>query len=210
MLPSGNALVTALDDTAILGLTTNLGFLRALAASDAFRDNEVHTAWLDTHPEAIRPAGADVAAVLGAWALAHEQAQDPGPFGTADGWRLAGPPAPTPVELVVDGETALFSVGSAELTSGDRTWRVHPIASDAGILRLEVDDIVHEAAVRVGAHAVDVAYLGHTFSFTRPDAFGPGAGSAASDGTVVAPMPGTVLAVSGRWGRRSPRATFSD
>ena len=195
------ALIAALDDTAILGLTTNLGFLRALAASDAFRDNEVHTAWLDTHPEAIRPAGADVAAVLGAWALAHEQAQDPGPFGTADGWRLAGPPAPTPVELVVDGEIALFSVGSAELNSGDRTWRVHPIASDAGILRLEVDDIVHEAAVRVGAHAVDVAYLGHTFSFTRPDAFGPGAGSAASDGTVLAPMPGTVLAVSAEVGQ---------
>ena len=41
------ALVDALDDTAILGLTTNVGFLRALAASDEFRDATIDTAWLD-------------------------------------------------------------------------------------------------------------------------------------------------------------------
>jgi len=190
------ALVTALDDTAILGLTTNLGFLRGLAASDAFRDNEVHTAWLDTHPDAVRPEGRETAAVLGAWALAHAQPRDGTPFGTADGWRVAGDPAPTPVELVVEGEIELFEIGRESVRRGDATWRVHPIASEAGVLRLEVDDRVHEAAVRVGAHQVDVAHLGHTFTFARPDPFGPGSALAASDGTVAAPMPGTVLAVS--------------
>ncbi len=196
------ALVTALDDTAILGLTTNLGFLRGLADSEEFRDNAVDTAWLDSHPGAIRPRGELTALVLGAWALAHEQAQDTSPFGTADGWRLAGPAARTPVELVVSGETWVLEVGAAEVvstgaTSGGqgRTWQVHPIASEEGVLRLEIDDQVHEAAVRIGPHAVDVAHLGHTFSFTRPDAFGPGGATAASDGTVAAPMPGTVLAV---------------
>jgi len=64
------------------------------------------------------------------------------------------------------------------------------------VLRLEIDDRVLEAAVRVGSHQVDVAYRGHTFTFRRPDAFGPGAASAASDGSVHAPMPGTVLAVA--------------
>ena len=43
------ALVAALDDTAILGLTTNAGFLRALVASDEFRDATIDTAWLDHH-----------------------------------------------------------------------------------------------------------------------------------------------------------------
>jgi 3-methylcrotonyl-CoA carboxylase alpha subunit/acetyl-CoA/propionyl-CoA carboxylase biotin carboxyl carrier protein len=201
------ALVTALDDTAILGLTTNLGFLRSLAASDALRDCEVDTAWLDRNPEAIRPEGVDAAAVLAAWALAGSQDVDPThPFGLADGWRLAGPAAPIPVELDVDGELVLFTVDpagtvSSHSTSGDRSWRVHPIASDTGVLRLEVDDLVHEAAVRIGAHRVDVAYLGNTFGFGRPDAFAPGAGQAGSDGTVVAPMPGTVLAVSAAVGQ---------
>ncbi len=195
------ALVTALDDTAILGLTTNLGFLRGLAASDEFRDNEIDTAWLDRHPDAIRPQGARNAAVLGAWALAHAQSQDGTPFGTADGWRLAGPAATTPVELVVDGETELFEVGAAGVSTGIDRWRVHPIASDADVLRLEIDDRVHEAAVRIGPHRVDVAHLGHTFSFGRPDPFGPGATAGGSDGTVIAPMPGTVLAVSVEAGR---------
>ena len=38
----------------ILGLTTNVGFLRALAASDEFRDATIDTAWLDT-AEVERP-----------------------------------------------------------------------------------------------------------------------------------------------------------
>jgi acetyl-CoA/propionyl-CoA carboxylase biotin carboxyl carrier protein len=192
------ALVTALDDTAILGLTTNLGFLRGLAASDAFRDCEIDTAWLDTHPDAIRPEGAQTAVVLAAWALASARHGDPThPFGTADGWRLSGPAALTTVELVVDGEQALFKVDPAGSVIGrGHTWRVHPIASDAGVLRLEVDDLVHEAAVRITPHRVDVAHVGNTFSFERPDAFAPGAGLATSDGTVVAPMPGTVLSVA--------------
>src|SRR4051794_1942068 len=43
------ALVAALDDTAILGLTTNAGFLRELVASEEFRDATIDTAWLDRH-----------------------------------------------------------------------------------------------------------------------------------------------------------------
>ncbi len=43
------SLLGALDDSAILGLVTNLGFLRALADTDAFRDAAIDTAWLDRH-----------------------------------------------------------------------------------------------------------------------------------------------------------------
>ena len=42
------ALLAALDRTAILGLTTNTGFLRALVATEEFRDAAIDTAWLDT------------------------------------------------------------------------------------------------------------------------------------------------------------------
>jgi acetyl-CoA/propionyl-CoA carboxylase biotin carboxyl carrier protein len=203
------ALVTALDDTSILGLTTNLGFLRGLAASEAFASCEIDTAYLDRHPDAVRPEGVEEASVLGAWALATAgssaaratagSAQPGGgnPFGVGDGWRLGGPAAPVPVELVVAGETVVFSVEpTGMVTAGNRSWSVHPIASEAGLLRLEVDGLVHEAAVRVGPHRVDVAHRGNTHVFERPDAFAPGSQHAASDGTVAAPMPGTVLGVS--------------
>jgi 3-methylcrotonyl-CoA carboxylase alpha subunit/acetyl-CoA/propionyl-CoA carboxylase biotin carboxyl carrier protein len=138
----------------------------------------------------------------------------------ADGWRLAGPAAPTPVELVVAGERVLFEVDPAGSIAarpqsheqealedghpGTRTWRVHPIAAEPGVLRLEVDDLVQEAAVRIGPHRVDVAHLGNTFTFDRPDAFGPGSATAASDGSVVAPMPGTVLSVTVEEGQSVP------
>ena len=64
-----HALVAALDDTAILGLTTNTGFLRALAASDAFRDATIDTAWLDAVDLAARGArpDADLPRLLVAW-----------------------------------------------------------------------------------------------------------------------------------------------
>jgi acetyl-CoA/propionyl-CoA carboxylase, biotin carboxylase, biotin carboxyl carrier protein len=197
------ALVAALDDTAILGLTTNVGFLRALADSAAFRDCEVHTAWLDAHPDAIRPQGVETAAVLGAWALADAAAEQTGhPFATADGWRLAGPPAPVHVELVVEGRPTVFHFDrSGSVHTDERVWAVHPIESASGRLLLEVDDVVHEAGVRIGPHHVGVAYLGNTHRFDRPDTFGPGATRSASDGTVVAPMPGTLLAVSVRPGQ---------
>ena len=61
---------------------------------------------------------------------------------------------------------------------------------------IEVDGLVHEATVQVGPHRVEVAHAGNTFCFERPDAFAPGSTLAESDGTVAAPMPGTVLDVA--------------
>jgi acetyl-CoA/propionyl-CoA carboxylase biotin carboxyl carrier protein len=198
------ALVAALDDTAILGLTTNLGFLRGLAASDAFRDHEVDTAWLDRNPDAIRPHGVETASVVAAWSLATSHGEDAAhPFGVGDGWRLSGRPADVPVELTVAGDTRLYRVDLAgSVACEGRRWAVHEIARESDVLRLEIDDLVHEAAVRIGPHAVSVSYLGNTHTFARPDAFAPGAAAGAADGTVLAPMPGTVLSVDTAEGQR--------
>src|ERR1700761_1253992 len=101
-------LVAALDDTAILGLTTNVGFLRRLAASPEYRDAAIDTAWLDRNPGAFPPDGGEVARVAAAWLVAAEAAGESGtdggkrawdPFGTGDGWRVSGPAAPVLVEL---------------------------------------------------------------------------------------------------------------
>ena len=58
-------LVAALDETAVLGFTTNVGFLRVLAASDEFRDATIDTAWLD-RAEVPAP-GDDLARTIAAW-----------------------------------------------------------------------------------------------------------------------------------------------
>ena len=90
------ALVAALDDTAILGLTTNVGFLRILAASDEFRDATIDTAWLD-HATVAEPDD-DLARVYAAWtsvAVLTMTSGAPHPF-SPDGWRMGADPASGP------------------------------------------------------------------------------------------------------------------
>jgi acetyl-CoA/propionyl-CoA carboxylase biotin carboxyl carrier protein len=190
-------LIGALDGTAILGLTTNVGFLRGLAASKAFRDCEIDTAWLDRNPEAIVPVGDRIAAVFAAWAIADDEiGQRAGhPFGTADGWRLSGPAAPATVMLVVDGEETRWTVSWKRVIGplGEVSTRL--ITREPGWLQIEIDGRIRSAAVRVRQRTVDVAFLGNTFTFVRPDPFAPVAGAGSGDGSVLAPMPGTVLAI---------------
>ncbi|MGH3385692.1 MAG: biotin carboxylase N-terminal domain-containing protein [Nocardioidaceae bacterium] len=196
------ALLQALDDTAVLGLTTNVGFLRQLAASDSYRDSAIHTGWLDEHlGEFSRERPAEVLCIA-AWALATASSStDPThPFGLADGWRSAGPAADVPVEL--DDAVVRVSPGEGRVTTADTTWQVRPVAACAGMVRLEIDGVIHEAHVEVGAHEVVVGYRGQPEVFTRPDAFGPAGSAALSDGSVNAPMPGTVLSVGVEVGSR--------
>jgi len=180
------ALVAALDDTAILGLTTNVGFLRGLAASDEFRDATIDTAWLDT-AELPEPS-ADLARVFVAWVSAMlVAAQDSGHPFQADGWRAGTDPAPTVVELdrPVLVDRARGTVDGVP---------VHQLSAENHVLLLSVDGRRHRAVVNVQPHTVEVVHRGQRFVFERPDVFADH-GSSLGDGTVAAPMPGTVLAV---------------
>ena len=179
-------LVAALDDTAVLGLTTNTGFLRALVASDDFRDATIDTAWLDT---ARLPAPSpDLPRVFVAWVSALLVArEDAGHPFAADGWRSGADPAPTIVELdrpvVVD--RARGAVDGLE---------VREVSAEDHVLVLSVEERLHRAVVNVQPHVAEVSYRGQRFVFERADAFADH-GPAVGDGTIVAPMPGTVLDV---------------
>jgi 3-methylcrotonyl-CoA carboxylase alpha subunit/acetyl-CoA/propionyl-CoA carboxylase biotin carboxyl carrier protein len=86
-------------------------------------------------------------------------------------------------------------VAAGAVEHGDRRWDVRPMASEPGRLRLEIDGEVHAFQVETAAHEVTVGHRGEAHVFRRPAAFDHTA-AAAADGNVLAPMPGTVLAVS--------------
>jgi acetyl/propionyl-CoA carboxylase alpha subunit len=179
------ALVAALDDTAIVGLTTNLGFLRALAASDEFRDATIDTAWLDT-AEVPAPER-DTPRTIAAWTQAMLVSLDSGHPFQADGWRSAGPAAPVIVELdrPVRVDRAAGRVDDTEVTE---------LSAENHVVVLTIDGRRERAVVNVDTHTVEVVRHGHRHVFERPDVFADH-GPAAGDGLIVSPMPGTVLDV---------------
>ncbi len=197
------ALVSALDESAVLGLTTNLGFLRALASSDVYRDAAIDTAWLDSHPDAFELRTPVAAWCLAAWALATSREADARhPFGVGDGWRSGSQPAAVPIELTdarATGSDATMvlavDLAAGSIAGPNASVAVRALASTDAALRLEVDGGVQEGHVLVAEHEVAVAYHGQTYAFRRPDAFAPGTRAAVGDGSIAAPMPGTVLAV---------------
>ncbi|NGN92348.1 ATP-grasp domain-containing protein [Nocardioides sp. KC13] len=180
------AMVKALDATAVLGLTTNTGFLRVLAASDAFRDAEIDTAWLDRNE--VPAPDPDVARTLVAWvsAMLSAVSDTTTPF-RADGWRLAGSPAPTIVDLD-------RSVTVDRPASRVEDHVVRQISAADHVLVAVVDGVRHRAVANVQPGLAEIVHQGHRFDFSPPDRVA-GAASHHSDGAVEAKMPGTVIEV---------------
>jgi acetyl-CoA carboxylase biotin carboxylase subunit len=94
-------LVGALEETVILGPTTNLAFLRDVLGHAAFADGATHTSFLADHLPAWKPGGApDLAAALAALATTRPAAgrggdgagprTEPSPWETLGRWRLGG------------------------------------------------------------------------------------------------------------------------
>ncbi|MFT4288512.1 acetyl/propionyl/methylcrotonyl-CoA carboxylase subunit alpha [Nocardioides sp.] len=127
------ALIAALDEFAVEGVVTNAGFVRALVASEEFRDGEVHTGWLDEHPPVAPDPGP--ARQLAARHLLDRHCEVDGPW-ASDGFRLGGPPAPVVVQVDVPVEV------TGEALDGEATsrGRIVEVRRDAQSWRFEVPD----------------------------------------------------------------------
>ncbi|MET0863427.1 MAG: biotin carboxylase N-terminal domain-containing protein, partial [Nakamurella sp.] len=146
-------LIDALDRTAILGIRTNVGFVRRLAASADFADSRIDTAWLDRNPNPVPPGEPDLPRVAAAWSVARATASaGAGPFGTADGWRSAGPNASTRVLLEDGGRQREMLVDSARGTVTDehRSWSVRALTTGPGAARLlEIDGVLGQFVIDI-------------------------------------------------------------
>ncbi|MCP3420239.1 ATP-binding protein [Nocardioides pinisoli] len=190
-----DALADALGETAILGITTNTGFLRALASSAEFRDATIDTAWLDRHD--VPAPDPTLARVFAAWTevlldTMPEPGVTPRPW-RADGWRMGADPAPDTV--VLGDDLVVVDRHRGQVTHGGTTHDVRLVSAADHTVHLLVDGVAEHAVLNVQRDLVDVVHRGQRWAWERPDPFGDHA-VAAGDGTLLAPMPGTVLAVN--------------
>ena len=209
----------ALADTVLLGVTTNVTFLRALLA-----DPDVAAGRLDTglaERLAFEPA-APPDEVLAAAALDRLLAAEPSgpvtdPWDVPDGWRIG---APAWTRLLVEhgpGSVAQVRVrglasAGAEVVIGDADPVPAQARADAGVLTVTFDKKMKRYAIgRVAGADGDGGVLwlsrdGQTWALAvrRPVAARTGAGAAAglADGVVRAPMPGTVVAALAEAGQQ--------
>jgi acetyl-CoA/propionyl-CoA carboxylase biotin carboxyl carrier protein len=199
----------ALARTAVLGVTTNIGFLRGLLS-----DPDVAAGRLDTGLAERIVSDSPVAAapddVLAAAALARLLRLEPAgstgsPWDIPDGWRVGGPAwttvrlaagAADPVPVRIRGRAgsaAEVSVGAAGPVSARAEF-------DAGDLVVTGDGETRRYAyAHAAAGGRATAWLARggqswTLAEEEPLAAGP-APASGGDGVVRSPMPGTVLAV---------------
>jgi acetyl-CoA/propionyl-CoA carboxylase biotin carboxyl carrier protein len=200
----GTALRTlhaALGETAVLGLGTNVAFLRALLT-----DPDVVAGRLDTGLVERKLAGlasVEVPDVVFAAAALDELIElRPGgdggvvvdPWALANGWRLGGPAA-IPFRLACGERNVTVRVTGASVVVGDSA----PVLASA---RREADRLVvtYDGRLTTFLRAQDgdtlwLAANGHTWAVDEHSLLESSAVTAAGGGPVTSPMPGTVLVV---------------
>ena len=170
-------LVDTLDAVEVWPVRTNAAFLARAADDPDFRAGDVDTSFIPARIDRLVP---ETAPSEGVWNLAATAvlasdfgaAEDADPWVALQGFRLNAA-ADCSVALAHGGETRVVA------TAGDPP--LEGIATAEGERVLVFSD-------------------GQAFAFTLPGAGGGGAGGAASDGTLLSPMPGRVIAVEVRQG----------
>jgi acetyl-CoA/propionyl-CoA carboxylase biotin carboxyl carrier protein len=215
----------ALAGTAVLGVTTNIAFLRSLLRDPGVQAGHLDTGLAERVAESLTAeslAGGGTAGartpeeVLAAAALARVARETTGPFGSdpwdiPDGWRVSGR-AWTRVRLS-DGHGTVTGVrvrglasAGAEVAVGDGDpvpARAALRATDGHGTHGHGADLVVSYGDRtlryLFARAGKVTWLGrdgHAWMLTEEEAVtGRRGRTGAADGTVRSPMPGTVIAV---------------
>ncbi len=198
-------MVDALDRTAILGLTTNVGFLRRLVASPPFAHAGIHTSWLDEHVEELEADDNRIPLVAAALFLVESSRRRGAgdPFGP-DGWRPGAPPVPARLTLRAGEEQHQVVVGQAGYDNADERYieideagpRIRARGTRLGpdSLTVELDSHPQRFFIQAEPGAVLVAHQGASYQFEL--GYSRGLHHESEDEVILAPLPGLLVAVS--------------
>ncbi len=209
----------ALADCQVVGVTTNAGFLRRLVNTDSFANAKLDTALIEREQAALNAVGdadddlwqlAAVAAVASA-TRAGSDARDPhSPWQAQDGWRL-GAAAARVLPLQQGERTRTLKVWAQ--ADG---WRVQ--CDDAAPATLIGTADAQQLTLQVGGRRRSAQLLrdgGQLFlfdaagqhSFTLHDPVAESDTASADAGSLLAPMPGRIVATLVQAGTQVKRGT---
>jgi len=205
----------ALAQCRAVGVTTNAGFLHRLVATGSFRQADLDTALIEREHDALDVRHHPASAVD--WALAAVLAIDDGatvpadasPWAIADGWRAAGPAARA---VTLEHQQQQRTLRVWRHADG---WQVD---GDGDPLRLrgrvradgyavQIDDRLYRGDVVRDGNVLHVFADGSQRRFTLHDPVAEADGGSDHGGSLLAPMPGRVIALLVEPGSRVARGT---
>ncbi|MBW9093907.1 ATP-grasp domain-containing protein [Microbacterium jejuense] len=195
----------ALADTVVLGVDTNIGFLRTLLADDGVRGGDMDTGLIERLPPYTAPeppaaalaAAARVVTDRDAATAAARPSHASGLWSARSGWRAGGPAAPVTAAFE-SGDGRIVVAAAAEpgpiVSVGARRGSARTVgrALSDGVVAATADDgilWVHADGVTTALRPLSRRAAAELRRAARER------GAAASDPELRAPMPGAVVAV---------------
>ena len=191
----------ALAQTQIVGLATNVQFLRHVGRSTAFASAQLDTALIEREKAALFdqqpvPTALAVAAAVAQLLQAEQALQTADPFSRRDGWHSHGTPRRS-LQLLQGGTPVAASLttghdGQLQLQVGDTTGRLDWQPQGDGLL-------VQFAGLRSTAQVHVQGEVRHIFTpqgaavLELPDPLAHAGEHGAEGGRLTAPMPGKVV-----------------
>ncbi len=193
----------ALAQTHIVGLHTNVAFLRRVVTSPSFANADLDTALIERERALLfnaAPLPLEVAAAgVVAHALAAERALETAdPWSRRDGWRLHGA-ATRRFDLQVQGTHHVFTLvrthgGAQELVQGARRWPFEACSRGAERHDVTLGERRWTLTVYATAERISIFAPEGSAVVDEIDPIAHAGEGAAEGGRLTAPMPGKVIA----------------
>jgi acetyl-CoA/propionyl-CoA carboxylase, biotin carboxylase, biotin carboxyl carrier protein len=197
----------ALADAAVVGVGTNLGFLRALLGHPDVVAGRLDTGLVERELAGLTGEGVPEAAVVAA-ALHGLLVAGPvaSPWDDRSGWRTGGA-AWVPWRAVVEGaavsaRTRAHGHGTYEVALGDAAPVQVEAHVEGDVVWVDLEGRRHRGLVHEAGGATWVTTGGTTWAFRPPEPRQPGGPAAGERGELTSPMPGTVVAVGAAVGEQ--------
>ncbi len=202
----------ALSEFRIVGLATNIAFLKRLVEGQAFASADLDTGLIERNQSSLFPPAAP--APLGALALAvlalleaetvHGAANDADPWSQASGWRMNGDYRRT---LSFTDEYGDYRIGLTYRNSGweidldKQRQRIKLVSQNDAELALRLGETALHGCVRRDGDAFHVFTGGRHHTLTYNDPMAHAGEIESAGGRLTAPMPGKVVAVLAQSGK---------